>query len=85
MNMDEFMQEQEDKRSKTIAEAEQRALFVKSLMRVYEKRIDGAIETAKMGFHPGKMRPGECSYQLHEHAKMLRREVLELDKLILKL
>ena len=61
-------------------EAEQQLAFVESLTRSYKKRVEQALESVRdmhLPYADGCMRS-----QLHEHAKMIRREVLALDKMI---
>lgn len=61
-------------------EAEQQLAFVEGLTRSYQKRVRRALENVRANRHPHV--DGCMVSQLHEHAKMLRREVLALDKMI---
>ena len=85
MNLEKFRAERDAEREVLVDDAEQRFAFVRSLTRFYERRASGALEDVRSVHHPGHSRNGESSYQLHEHVKMLRRELLELDKLLMRL
>lgn len=61
-------------------EAEQQLAFVESLTRSYQRRVRRALENVSGNRHPYV--DGCMVSQLHEHAKMIRREVLALDKMI---
>lgn len=61
-------------------EVEQQLAFVEGLTRSYQRRVKRALENVREGRHP--YADGCMVSQLHEHAKMLRREVLALDKMI---
>ena len=61
-------------------EAEQQLAFVESLTRSYQRRVRSALENVRDKRHPYV--DGCMVSQLHEHAKMIRREVLALDKMI---
>ena len=61
-------------------EAEQQLAFVESLTRSYQRRVRMALENVRNSRHPYV--DGCMVSQLHEHAKMIRREVLALDKMI---
>lgn len=60
-------------------EAEAQAEYVEALARSYVRRAKLAAAQVDNGLHPRK--DGTCISQLHEHAKMLRREILTLDKM----
>lgn len=61
-------------------EAEQQLAFVESLTRSYQRRVRRALENVRNSRHP--YADGCMRSQLHEHAKMIRREVLALDKMV---
>lgn len=61
-------------------EAEQQLAFVESLTRSYQRRVELALESVRDMHHP--YADGCMRSQLHEHAKMIRREVLALDKMV---
>lgn len=61
-------------------EAEQQLAFVESLTCSYQRRVKRALENVRDNRHPYE--DGCMVSQLHEHAKMLRREILRLDKMI---
>lgn len=61
-------------------EAEQQLAFVESLTHSYQSRVKRALENVRDNRHPYE--DGCMVSQLHEHAKMLRREILRLDKML---